>query len=116
MINIYIFNLDNHKKRMIDFICSQTKLTCKEISQDIFGLTLYQILNDDSTKLEAHFDEEMLIFNCNQQQLDVILQMMKAIGLYIPYKAMITPTNLSWTPAQLIYELKAEHAAIRSKK
>ena len=60
------------------------------------------------------FSEEMLIFcHMDNAQVNRFLQTAKQMR-YAPValKAILTPTNAAWTPAQLCAELKDERAAV----
>ena len=61
----------------------------------------------------AGFDDEMLVM-CHMlsDQLDAFLGAMRASGLRVPLKAVLTPTNVAWDSAALHDELAREHAAM----
>lgn len=44
--------------------------------------------------------------------LNAFLDQIKAAGVVIPLRAMVTPTSRSWTLGQLLGELGAEHDAL----
>lgn len=59
---------------------------------------------------DGPLDSTMLVFSgISNTKLDKLLQAFRAKGLNIPYKAMLTPTNRSWTPARCFAEIKREH-------
>ncbi|MBQ8063899.1 MAG: DUF3783 domain-containing protein [Clostridia bacterium] len=59
------------------------------------------------------FDEEMLIqAGFGPEELDAVLEDLKKKDLWIPLKAVLTPTNAAWTPVALKAELESERAAI----
>lgn len=58
-------------------------------------------------------DEPMLVFaGLSSKRLNLALQRLRAMGVRISYKAVLTPSNANWTAGQLLAELKAEHAAM----
>lgn len=58
-------------------------------------------------------DEPMLVFaGLSSRRLNLALQRLRAVGVRISCKAVLTPSNANWTAAQLAAELKAEHAAM----
>ena len=63
------------------------------------------------------FSEPMLVMSAfTRAQMEQFLDILKAQAVYIPYKAMVTPTNLTWQCDALIGELKKEHEQIRRMK
>ena len=61
----------------------------------------------------AALGEPMLVF-CGfyGDRMNQALNAMRRTGLRIPYKAMLTAANRGWKPAELLEELKKEHAAM----
>lgn len=56
--------------------------------------------------------EEMLIFGgISSERLDVFLGVLKTAGISISLKAILTPYNIGWSPAQLFAELEKERAS-----
>jgi hypothetical protein len=51
----------------------------------------------------------MLMCGFDEALLDQFLADMRAAGVRIPHKAMLTPTNASFTVAQLIEDISREH-------
>ena len=47
------------------------------------------------------------------KQLEILLREMRQHGVSVPYKAVVTETNLGWLFHQLYEELAAEHEAMR---
>ena len=47
-----------------------------------------------------------------EKRLEVLLRELRAHGVAIPYKAMVTAHNLPWTLAALYDELVREHEAM----
>ncbi len=58
--------------------------------------------------------DSMIVFSgIDSPSLDKFLDAYKATGAEpIAYKAILTPTNITWTPLQLIEELRKERKAI----
>lgn len=50
------------------------------------------------------------------KRLEILLREMKKSGVSVPYKAIVTETNLGWLFHQLYDELAAEHAAMQGAK
>lgn len=47
------------------------------------------------------------------KRLEILLREMRQHGVAVPYKAVVTETNLGWLFHQLYEELAAEHEAMR---
>lgn len=62
-------------------------------------------------------NEKCLIFSgILQKNISMLLKEFKANGLNIPLKAMVTPSNQSWSLFDLIEELKKEHKFMTERK
>ena len=59
----------------------------------------------------------MIVFaGLSPQHFDDALAALRQTKLALPYKAVLTPHNAAWTPAQLFRELDRERAAIAQMK
>ena len=54
-------------------------------------------------------DEVMLLCGLTGPGIQLAVGALRRAGLYIPYKAALTPTNKDWTVEQLFFELYQEH-------
>lgn len=50
------------------------------------------------------------------KRLEILLREMRKSGVSVPYKAVVTETNLGWLFHQLYEELAAEHEAMQAGK
>lgn len=58
-------------------------------------------------------EERMLVLDgFSDKRLEILLREMKQRGVSVPYKAIVTETNLGWPLCQLYKELVAEHEAL----
>lgn len=65
----------------------------------------------------APFKEKMVIMSSfSKNKMEQFLDALREKGIIIDYKAMVTPTNLSWKCSELVEELKKEHEQIRRMK
>lgn len=64
----------------------------------------------------ADFDEPMMVFCMPGNRIDGVLAALRKARISIPYKAMLTPTNSTWTPEALLAELKRERAEILKQR
>ena len=60
---------------------------------------------------ENMFPQEVLD-GFTEKRLDILLREMKAYGVSVPYKAMVTEHNIGWTLSDLFTELVREHEAM----
>lgn len=54
----------------------------------------------------------LLLDGFTDKRLDILLRELKKAGAAVPYKAVVTETNLTWLFHQLYEELAAEHEAM----
>ena len=63
------------------------------------------------------FKEKMIIMSSfTKAKMEEFLDALRKEQIKIDYKAMVTPTNLSWKCSELVEELKKEHEQIRRMK
>ena len=61
--------------------------------------------------------EPMLVMDgFTDKRLEILLREMKKNSVSVPYKAIVTETNLGWLFHQLYHELAAEHEAMQGAK
>ena len=60
--------------------------------------------------MEMPLPEPMMVLCLPQSRLDGVLAALRGIGVPPMAKAMLTPTNAGWLPAQLLAELRRERA------
>ena len=61
-------------------------------------------------------DEMMVLANISGTSLNTFLKKLRELGVYIPFKATLTATNMSWLPSRLCEELKREHEMMTAGK
>ena len=94
------------KKRMI--AAMMTAMT----ALSVFGVTA--MADDDELVLftwENMFPQEVLD-GFTEKRLDILLREMKAYGVSVPYKAIVTEHNIGWSLSALFAELVREHEAM----
>ena len=74
--------------------------------------------SEEKSPVEEEFSDPMLVFcNLPHEKLDHLLTAMGRAGLpRIALKAMLTPTNRTWTSQQLWTELRREHEAMQAQR
>ena len=68
----------------------------------------FQVQNDGNTR-NCDFDEEMMVVYNLGSNLDKMLKKMREKEIEVPLKAMLTGTNQTWIPKDLMLELQEEH-------
>ena len=120
-INIYFYTKDTAKAAQISKIAANiglksASLSNSDINKTISELVGMSILNPDlsaSTNINAPalwtLPEIIIFFGVPDEKLDIFLAEYKKMGLEkIRLKAIVTPTNLSWTIYYLTEHLKEE--------
>ena len=90
----------------------------KNVPADAVGQTVGNLLGrkgfDARAGAEAPaLSEPMLVLDgFTDKRLEILLREMKRQEVRVPYKAVVTETNLGWLLHQLYEELSAEHEAM----
>ena len=96
------------------------RVRIRPVEADQYGLTLEDLLgrSEEKSPVEEEFSDPMLVFcNLPHEKLDHLLTAMGRAGLpRIALKAMLTPTNRTWTSQQLWTELRREHEAMQAQR
>ena len=114
---ILTFNLTDARLSKLRFLCMKLGLMVKPVPAEDCCQPISALcgLSDpaDAAPAEA-FPEEMLVF-CHMDNAAVnrFLQTAKQMRFApVALKAILTPTNAEWTPAQLCAELRQERQAV----
>ena len=95
------------KKMDIDVIIVKTKDLNNPIGY-ILGLDDYKRSHEIIKKVPK--DEMMVLANFEEKQIDILLEIFKKANIpFIPLKAMVTETNISWPFIQLLNNVKDEY-------
>ena len=111
------FNFSEARLSKLRFLCMKLGLVVKAVPAEDSCQPI-SALCGLSAPVEAApadaFPEEMLIFcHMDNAQVNRFLQTCKQMRFApVDLKAILTPTNAEWTPAQLRNELKQERAAV----
>jgi len=120
MAKVLLFNITGDKRKKLQFLFMQYGITALEGRGEDSGRPLGALLGrpdfSAAPTLDAPFPQEMLVLDdLSSDQFHGLLNGMQMLQISIPYKAVTTSHNLSWTPAKLLRELMAEHEAMQSK-
>ena len=114
---ILTFNLSESRLSKLRFLCMKLGLAVKAVPAEDFSQPIAALCGlaerADAAPAET-FSEEMLVFcHMDNALVNRFLQTAKQMR-YAPValKAILTPTNAEWSPAQLCQELKDERAAV----
>lgn len=118
---ILVFNLPAEKLAKLRFTCMRLGVQVKAVPPQDWGQPLGALCGmaplGEAAAPEATFAEEMLVMaNLTTSLANRLLAALKQSRLPISLKAVLTPTNVHWTPVQLHAELTAERAALAQGK
>lgn len=118
---ILVFNLPGEKLSRLRFACMRLGVQVQPVEKADWGQPMGALCGlaprSDAPAPETSFSEEMLVMASFTQALaNRLLAALKQARLPIGLKAVLTPTNVHWTPVQLHSELSAERAAIAQGK
>ena len=114
---ILTFNLIEARLSKLRFLCMKLGVAVKAVPAEDFCQPISALcgLSEPAETAPAEaFAEEMLIFcHMDNAQVNRFLQTARQMRFApVALKAILTPTNAEWTPAQLCQELKDERAAV----
>ena len=118
---ILVFNLPAEKLSRLRFTCMRLGVQVKPVEKADWGQPMGALCGlapaSDAPAPGESFAEEMLVIaNFTQSLANRLLAALKQARLPIGLKAVLTPTNVHWTPVQLHGELSAERAALAQGK
>ena len=117
---VLMYNCDDEQWAKLRQIFLMLRVRIRPVEADQYGLTLEELLDrsEEKAPVEEEFSDPMLVFcNLPHEKLDHLLTAMGRAGLpRIALKAMLTPTNRTWTSQQLWTELRREHEAMQAQR
>lgn len=118
---ILVFNLSPEKLAKLRFTCMRLGVQVRPVEATDWGETMGALCGlaprGNAPAPEESFAEEMLVMaNLTQTLANRLLAALKQARLPIGLKAVLTPTNVHWTPVQLHDELSAERSALAQGK
>ena len=117
---VLMYNCSGEQWAKLRQIFLMLRVRIRPVEADQYGLTLEDLLgrSEEKAPVEEEFSDPMLV-SCNlpHEKLDHLLTAMGRAGLpRIALKAMLTPTNRTWTSQQLWTELRREHEAMQAQR
>ena len=117
---VLMYNCDDEQWAKLRQIFLMLRVRIRPVEADQYGLTLEDLLgrSEEKAPVEEEFSDPMLVFcNLPHEKLDHLLTAMGRAGLpRIALKAMLTPTNRTWTSQQLWTELRREHEVMQAQR
>ena len=117
---VLMYNCNDEQWAKLRQIFLMLRVRIRPVEADQYGLTLEDLLgrSEEKSPVEEEFSDPMLVFcNLPHEKLDHLLTGMGRAGLpRIALKAMLTPTNRTWTSQQLWTELRREHEAMQAQR
>ena len=117
---VLMYNCSGEQWAKLRQIFLMLRVRIRPVEADQYGLTLEELLgrSEEKAPVEEEFSDPMLVFcNLPHEKLDHLLTAMGRAGLpRIALKAMLTPTNRTWTSQQLWTELRREHEAMQAQR
>ena len=120
MAEVLLFNIEKGKAIKIKNLCRQIHISYREVDGSDYGVRLSALLGmsaDRSSKPFGELDGEMLYFaGFNGGLLNIFLDQLRRKKASVALKAVMTETNVDFTPYELYCELKSEHEALSQRR
>ena len=117
---VLMYNCNGEQWAKLHQIFLMLRVRIRLVEADQYGLTLEELLarKEEKRPVEEEFHDPMLVFcGMTHEKLDHLLTTMERAGLpRIALKAVLTPTNGTWTSQQLWTELRREHEAMQTQR
>lgn len=103
----------------LDKVCAEAGVRLRTVEEQDLGRTVADLCGlpgaGESSAPAAAADPTpaLVLWGLDRKGLDAFLDRLKAAGVRIPLKAVVTDTNRAWTFAALLEELHAEHRAVQ---
>lgn len=115
---VICFNFSDEKYHDVEYLCGKLGLRIKRPEKGEYEKPVGEfagLLGITPEDGQIDFDDElMLLYNFPGSELDKFLKTLRVNELEIPYKAMLTETNKSWTAAELAKQIKLEHEQMKA--
>ena len=116
MPQILLYNLNNEKGGRLRMLAMRLRVRIQNVAPEEYGETLAALVGKaerTNAPCDAPFAEEMLVFvDFDNGLLNRFLGEARKAKAVVALKAVLTPTNMQWTSAQLCTEIGREHIAM----
>ena len=118
---LLMYNLDNDKGTRQRLLCMKLHIRFRSVTPSEYGQPVGALADFCPSEPDAPapaFDDEMLVMvNFDGGLLNRFLQQIRAAHIPpVALKAMLTPTNLTWSSARLHDEIRSEHEAMQQNR
>lgn len=118
---LLMYNLDNDKGTRLRLLCMKLHIRFRSVTPSEYGQPVGALAGFCPSESDAPapaFDDEMLVMvNFDGGLLNRFLQQIRAAHIPpVALKAMLTPTNLTWSSARLHDEIRSEHEAMQQNR
>lgn len=117
--SVLLFNLSDEKEKQVEQICRKHGAKLRPVPEEDYVYSLFSLFGFEEKKPlvtleEAVFSEElMVLYNFPGTSLDKLLKALRAAGVDISLKALLTETNKGWVPGALSKELQKEQERMK---
>ena len=118
---LYRIGNESARDRALRAVLRDRKLLTLDVTEAQLGETVGRLVSTnaaavpDAPPKAAPEAEFMLLCGLGDRQLDRLLAAMRRVGAVVPYKAVVTEQNRSWTLERLIREVAREHELLSGK-
>ena len=118
---LYGIGNESERDRALRAVLRERKLLTLDVTGAQLGETVGRLVSTnaaaapDAPPKAAPEAEFMLLCALGDRQLDRLLAAMRRAGAAVPYKAVLTEQNRSWTLERLIREVAREHEALSGR-
>lgn len=118
---ILVYNLEKKKADALRILCLKLNIRVRsveaaEFAEPIAALARFQPCIGTAFEGEPFRDEMLIMVNFGEKLFNALLQGLRASHIFIPLKAVLTPTNMQWPSTMLHDELLKEHEAMQKAR
>lgn len=119
---ILSYGLNDDQSDKLNQIANKYSITHKPVMQDCLNdkigyLCGFKSFEKSQTNEIPRCDSQCLVFSgILQKNVSLLLKEFRAVGLNVSLKAIVTPSNQSWSLFELIEELNKEHKYMTERK
>ena len=120
-ILLFCFN-DTERLSAVRKALLPLRIACRVVAPEDWNTPIGALVGLTAEKREeespaAALSAEMLIMcGLSDGGVQTVVAMLRKAGLYIPYKAVLTPYNKDWTAGELFAELYQEHQMMMQQR
>lgn len=117
MEKLLLFHLSDDDGKKTERIAARLKISFACVAGSDYHQTLEALAAGRKNPLAAPYTgpvpEESLLLMCgfSERRMDKLLFELRKEGVSVDFKAVLTPTNRTWTVTQLLLEMHREKAA-----